>query len=358
MAQEVDIVCYQPEFKLQVIDLMQYLWGSDPTRNRSYFEWKYEANPHTKSPLGIVALQEGLVVGFRGYFAVRFEVTGRNDYILVLCPGDTCVHPDYRRQGLSVKMGSVAMREYADQYRIFLNTSCSQNSLPGYLKMGFLPLASKVYVTHSTLFGLVRYVIAGPRGDASPVEASRIRFGSDGDILVSPMPRPEEMSALVARQAQSEGRFGLVQDATFFQWRFGNPRGKYVFYYWLQDGVTTGYVVLSLSLNNRRGHIVDYASTGGRAMQEILSYIIKSKQFDLLSIYGFCLDDGLWQALKGSGFTADSLVRTLERKLYGELPLLVRPVKENYAEADCFVEGLDIRRIENWSFKPIFSDAV
>jgi hypothetical protein len=171
------------------------------------------------------------------------------------------------------------------------------------------------------------------------------------------MPRPEEMSTLVARQDRIEGKIGLVQGTTFFRWRFGNPRSKYVFYYWLEDGVAAGYVVLGLSPNNQRGHIVDYASAGGRVLQEILRYIIQSKQFELLSIYSFCLDDHLWQVLKGLGFKTDSLVRTLERKLYGELPLLIRPVKENLVEADCFVEGLDIRRIENWSLKPIFSDA-
>jgi hypothetical protein len=353
---EADIVHYRPEFKLQVIDLMQYLWNSDPSGNRSYFEWKYEASPYTESPVGIVALQQGQVVGFRGYLAVRFEVPGRNDNVLVLCPGDTCVHPGCRRQGLSVKMGKLAMREYTGRYAIFLNTSCSRDSLPGYLRMGFLPLVAKVYVTRSTLLGLVRYTLSRPQ--AWPTAASRVQFGSGGNILVSHTPRPEEMSSLVARQGQAESKIRLVQDTAFFRWRFGNPRSKYLFYYWLEDGVAAAYVVLSLSPNGRRGYIVDYAPVERRVLQEILSHIIRSKQFELLSIYGFCLDEPLWQVLKGLGFKADSLVRSLESKLHGELPLLIRPVKEDYAEADCFIEGLDARRIESWSFKPIFSDAV
>jgi hypothetical protein len=351
---EADIVHYRPEFKTQVLDLLQTLWGDDPRTNRSYFEWKYEANPYTESPLGIVALQQGRVAGFRGYFAVRFEVPGRNDKILVLCPGDTCVHPECRRQGLSVKMGKLAMREYAGRYASLLNTTCSQDSLPGYLKMGFLPLAGKVYVTQASLLGVARYALS--RRQVSPIEAARVRLGSRGKILVSQAPRPEEMSALAAGQGPIEGKIGLVRDATFFRWRFGNPRGKYLFYYRLEDGVAAGYVVLGLSPNNRRGYLLDYAPAGGPAIPEILS-TIRSERFDILSIYGFCLDDTLRPVLSRLGLTANSLVRVLEKKLGGELPLLIRPVTESPAEADWFVEGLDMRKIESWSLKPIFSDA-
>jgi hypothetical protein len=211
-------------------------------------------------------------------------------------------------------------------------------------------------LTRSNLLGLIQYTLAGR--EALALEASRIRFGSHGDILVSQTPRPEEMSAVVARQGQAAGRMTLAQDTAFFRWRFGNPRGKYVFYYWLKEGMTIGYVVLSLSPNNQRGYIVDYAQAGDGAIQEIVGYIINSKRFRLLSIYRFCLDDTIGQVLERFGFKANNLVRTLERKRYGELPLLIRLVRENYTEADWLVEGLDVRRIENWSLKPIFSDAV
>jgi hypothetical protein len=95
----------------------------------------------------------------------------------------------------------------------------------------------------------------------------------------------------------------------------------------------------------------------GQAIREILRYIIKMKHFDILSIYSFCLDDAFQRTLGGLGFRKNSLVRVIERKLYGELPLLIRPVKETYTKSDFFIEGVDMRRIENWSLKPICSDA-
>ena len=346
---------YRPELRSQVVNLLQYLWGDDSDGRLSYFKWKYEYNPYTESPPGIAALYEGQVVGFRGYFATRLKIAGKNDDIIALCPGDTCVHPDHRRKGLSMAMGNMAMKEYARQYKIFLNLTCTRDSLPGYQKMGFLPLAKKVYLTRCTLLGLTKYVLAARA--SSPLEAGRIPFGRFDHILVSDQPRPAEMHALVAAQDRGEGKIELFQDEDFFRWRFGNRRSRYVFYYLMKSDVAVGYVVMGVSPNNQRGYILDYAETDGRAIREILSYVIRAKHFDLLSIYNFCLDGIFLPTLKGLGFKTNSLVRIIEKRLHGELPLLVRPVQETYAESDFFIAGIDTRKIENWSLKPICSDA-
>ena len=104
-----DICLYTPEMMPQVVDLMAHLWAEDPRARQAYFRWKYVDNPCTEGPLGIVALSRGGVVGFRGYFAARYEIPDRTRDLIVLCAGDTCVHPDHRRMGLSVTMGNLAM---------------------------------------------------------------------------------------------------------------------------------------------------------------------------------------------------------------------------------------------------------
>jgi GNAT superfamily N-acetyltransferase len=351
-----EVTPYQSEFKTQVADLMQYLWGGDSASNLAHFKWKYEDNPHTSGPLGIVALQGEQVVGFRGYFAARFELSGRNDNIVLLRPGDTCVHPEHRRTGLSVAMGNLAMQEYADQHPLFLNLSCTRSSLPGYRRMGFLALAPKASVARYSLFGLARYILA-PK-EQLPWAVGDFAFGRSVAVLVSDSPRPEEMAALIAAQTRQDARLRPHQDAAFFRWRYRNPRQKYLFYYLMQDGGLSGYLVLGLSPNNRRGYILDYEGEGGSALRQILVHIIKGKKFDVLSIPSYGVDAALGPVLKAVGFRSKSLVRIIERRLHGELPVLVRPVKKDFAEDDLFVEGVDVRRIENWALKPICSDAV
>lgn len=59
-----DIIPYRSEFRDEVVNLLQYLWGEDSIANLSYFRWKYEENPYSDAPLGIVALCQGQIVGF------------------------------------------------------------------------------------------------------------------------------------------------------------------------------------------------------------------------------------------------------------------------------------------------------
>ena len=113
-----------------VVHLLGELLGGDPTNHDSYFGWKYELNPHSENPLGIVALHEDKVVGFRGYGPARWEV-GESKAMQVLVPGDTFVDINHRQKGLSVAMGKLATTDYAATHQLFLNLSCTRNSLPG-----------------------------------------------------------------------------------------------------------------------------------------------------------------------------------------------------------------------------------
>jgi len=350
-----DIKLFPPELKSQVIELQQYLWGDDLAANTAYFEWKYMNNPYTESPLGIVALYKGQVVAFRGYLALRFRTSTEND-IIILCSGDICVHPDHRLKGLSLAMGDTAKQEFAEKYKIFMNLSCTRASLPGYIRNGFLPLTNKVYLTHSSPLGLTKYILTTRK--SFPLTSSRVTFGRFDRIQVSDRPEPAKMYALISAQKKAAGKITLYQDEKFFQWRFNNQRHKYVFYYLEEDDHLQSYVVLGISPNNRRGYILDYAEKEEGAFKEILRYIIQTRNFYLLSIYNYCLDENFTETLTELGFSGDSLVRILEEKRDGEQPLLFRPIKAKYKKSDLFFAGIDMRSIENWSLKPICSDAV
>ncbi len=352
---EYEIKHYQSDLKSQVVNILQHLWGNDESGNLSHFKWKYVDNPYTERPPGIVALYKGNVIGFRGYFATRWQIHKKNDSIIVLCPGDTCVHPNHQRKGLSVTMGKMAMEEYASKYKVFFNFSSTKNSVPGYLKIGFVPLVKKTYLTRCGLLGLMKFSLTAKK--IANLHEGKFTFGEFDDIIVTDSPRPEEMSAVIARQNSDGSRITLFQDEDFFRWRFNNKRNKYIFYYRRKDNVTTGYVVISVSPNNRRGYVLDYAESDGKALDSIFRYVIKMRHFDILSIYNFGLNDKLLHILKDLRFNINGLTQKTERLLDGEWPLLIRPVKKGFVENDWFVENLDIRNVENWKIKPICSDA-
>lgn len=354
--QTYDICAYSPNMQSQILDVLSFLWDKDRKAREEYFKWKYIDNPHADHPLGIVALRKDRVVGFRGYFATRFEIADKAKDLIVLVAGDTCVHPDFQRRGLSVSMGDKAIEIFSGQYRLFLNMTTTPPSLPGYLKLGFQPLAKRAYVSHYTVPGLTRYLLTYKRHPSD--EKRKTALGAFGPVIISEHSMPEAMARICAEQTTRNRRLRPLKDETFFRWRFLNPFNTYRFYYFRQNSEIKGYVVIGFSSNRRRAYILDYADSDGESVGNILRCMIQNKQFDILSVYRFSIRDETEKMLRDLDFKATGIMRRLEQKKTGELPVLIRPVRKIYGEADWKIDGLDVRNIRNWLLPEICSDSV
>jgi len=362
--QEYCAVPYSPDLLPDIAQLMVYLWGGDPEANTSYFRWKYERNPHSDEPLAVVGLRGSKVVGFRGFFATKWTA-GRDQTVRVLCPSDTCVHPDHRRRGLSVLMGRAAMRLYEGRYPIFLNTSCSHQSLPGYVRMGFLPLAQRNYLAKVRLSAFFSSLpVLSPvsrilRGQGpSQAQGLRLPLGGALEFLVTDRVLPEEMAGVVAKRGRNPARLTLCQDEAYFRWRFASGRRRYSFCYLMEGQKVAGYAALRL-FRRGRATIIDYGGVDENCTKTLLGAAVATLRLDVLSIWDFSVESSLRQYLSSLGFRRDSLTAFIEKRLWGEvsLPLLVRPVAESFREDDWYIGGLDVRRIESWLIREICSDA-
>jgi len=370
-----EIRVYSPEFLPPVVDLMQHLWGKDPEANLRYFRWKHIDNPYSKHPLGILALHRGKVVGFRAYFPLKYQAGAAEHDFILLVPGDTCVHPDHRRKGLSVAMGRRAAAEFGPTYKVFLNTSVSRATLPGNLKLGFLPLAPKFLVPVAS--GRVSWKDYIPRRAkkilrrsplSSAYQSLRRRekqelprtegpeLGEFGEFLISDRPRPSEMTRIAAEEPDKKRKIKLIQDETFFRWRFQNNKNNYFFYYFRSGQQTTGYIVVGKSPEDDRASILDYGERESRVLDKLLRFLVDSGKFQGVAVQSFGINDSLLQALTRTALSRKALLRKRKQCLPGELALLVRPVKENPTEDDWTIHGMDIRKFDNWEIKPISCD--
>jgi GNAT superfamily N-acetyltransferase len=368
---------YSSELLPQVAELMQFLWGGVYETNVTYFQWKHVDNPYVDHPLAIVALKNGKLAGFRAYFATKWLAGSEGSEFILLLPGDTCVHPDHRRQGLSVSMGNRATQEFENKFKIYLNTSCSAGALPGYKKLGFHSLMSKAiltidkkgksykdfiprkiknYLRKSGAMGTARIKFKTEKnGDPKGNKLDKI-LGGFGDILVSEKPNPEEMTRVISRQKTKSANIRLFQDEAFFRWRFQNNKKKYLFYFYQPFAEIQGYIVLGLNANYKQAMILDFAGVEGETLEELLDFIIRSKWYDRLSIYNFGMNENLRRALTGLGIQQQNWEKEIKTHEKEAIPLLVRPVKAHPSEQDWLIHSIDIRQMENWDIKPISCD--
>ena len=284
--------------------------------------------------LGIVALRKNdrKVVGFRGYFAENWQCNGTQFKVLVA--GDTCVLPKYRRKGLSVAMGFKAMEEYTSDYDLFLNFSSIPASSRGYLKLGFIPLVDK--------YNLERHI----GGD---VNAGTFDLGKFNNILVSNRPNPRELHNLASKEIYNN-MFSMVQDESFFEWRFKNKKSKYTFCYYIKDDSVKSYVVFGTQNEYRKGHILDYTENDTKGFEKIIKHAIGVKFFNTISIGNFNLSPGINKCLQDLGFKSNFKAHKKT------VPVFVRTSKKHFEKNDWFIEGLDIRDIKNWKLKGICSE--
>ena len=349
---------YRPEHRDAVVRVLGQLLGGDAAANARYFAWKYEQNPHAERPLGIVALHQGQVVGFRGYRPARWHTGQRQPMpgpMRLLVPGDTCVDAAHRRKDLSVAMGRLAMTDFAADYRLFLNLSCTRDSLPGYLRLGFAPMTDKVYLSRHGSLGLARYLLASKMQPRLP--AGSIRYGQFGDVTVSAAPLPAQMASVIAGSARAESRFHLCQQEDFFRWRFAGPGDKFVFYYRRIGDDTLGYLVVAVRPGGHRGYVIDHADRDGESCGRLYEFAVERGDFGVLSVYAHGVDAPLATVLRRIGFHAGGIMGALEKRVRGNLPILVRPVRPEPTESDWFIDGRDVREIGNWAIKGICSDS-
>lgn len=116
--------------------------------NEDFFLWKHLSNPFGVS-FAMGAWDSGRLVGLRMF--MRWEFIGPDDKIVkAIRPVDTVTHEDYKGKGIFKTLTLQGLESERDNYDIIFNTP-NQNSLPGYLKMGW----QKINLTGTFLYGIV-----------------------------------------------------------------------------------------------------------------------------------------------------------------------------------------------------------
>jgi GNAT superfamily N-acetyltransferase len=306
-----------------------------------FLNWKYFDNPYSSSPLIVVAEHEGIIAGQYTYTPMGWRHSATGSEEVILAPGGAFVLPEYRGKGVFNRLMSFGREWLEPEYRWFLNTTSTRNSAAAYERFGAFPLAKRLFLDSCSGPGLIHYCINYRKGNAS-----RIRYGEHGDILVSDSIFPGEMSSIASRRTSSSPAVELKRDDVFYAWRYRNPAKKYTFYYVGRPGEISGYLAVSHNRNNLRGYIVDYGQSDNCSLGKILRFLKESGHFDILSIYEFCVDEGLSEALTDGGLEKNRIIRFLEKRVTPFYPLYL--VKTREGESGWFWDGLDLREINNW----------
>jgi GNAT superfamily N-acetyltransferase len=196
-----------------VLELLQASlgWVPDAQYGR-FFTWKHRENPFGHSPAW-VAVDGGRIAGFRVF--LRWEFTRGGDVVRAVRAVDTATHPDYQGRGIFSRLTLHALDELrADGVAFVFNTPNDQ-SRPGYLKMGWQPVARLP-------------VLVRPRSIGSLLAVARARVPAEKWSLPTGvgLSAPEVLSDREAvdgllRACGSRGGLQTRRTPEFMAWRYG-----------------------------------------------------------------------------------------------------------------------------------------
>jgi GNAT superfamily N-acetyltransferase len=109
-------------------------WESDD-RHAAFFSWKHEQSPFGPSPAWVAMDPEGQLLGFRTF--LRWEFAQGSAVVRAARAVDTATRPDVQGRGIFSRLTTTAIEGLVRDEVAFVFNTPNQQSLPGYLSMGW-----------------------------------------------------------------------------------------------------------------------------------------------------------------------------------------------------------------------------
>lgn len=224
-------------------------------RHRALFAWKHDDNPFGPSPVW-VAVDGEAIVGVRAM--MRWQFRRGAEILRAARAVDTATVPAYQGKGLFRRLTEHALDELAGTTHFIFNTP-NQQSLPGYLKMGWVEVG-KLPAAMSLV------------GRSGPVRAMRARVPAE--LWSEPLDVGEHPAVWLSSNSVADRTpvvddiRRIVTDASqeYWTWRLGLP----VLHYRIVDNGETAIAVRVRRRGNAR-ELVILGEFGKREQADVLS---------------------------------------------------------------------------------------
>ena len=345
---DYEIVGYRPEFREQILQLQQHLWGPDVDINSAYLKWKYEENPYLDTTLIYLALCKEKVVGMRGFYGAKWEVGDSRQTAFVLCAGDLVIEPEPRKRGLFPRIMATALTDLAARgYAYVFNLSAGTVTKSGSLLQGWRAVGSLKPMDWN-LTGRVSSAEKARQFD----ELERNGRGRKSNVTVGQAPRPESMAELVERIGY-HGNIRHVRDPEYFAWRFRNPLSSYRFLFWGESRLE-GYLVLQRRIYSDKlwVNVVDWEFVDDRVGAELLRAAVDWGGFDKITIWSATLSESAKATLQSNRFNLWN-----EVKYFASIPtVLVKRIQDQIKNAEWTLNDMRLLDIGSWDLRMVYSD--
>ena len=226
MTDSLTIRPYRDSDEHAALALLHATLAGGPTGERTaeFFGWKHRENPFGASP-GLVAEDDGRLVGLR--LMLRWRFASGNRTIDAVRAVDTATHPDYQGRGI-FKCLTLRLLDTLNGDAAFVFNTPNEQSLPGYLRMGWQPAGRVPIAIRPVRVGAVarRGFAAARRRSASNGLAALPSSGlPPAGAVLGDTERLRPLLDAVSAADRREPRWHTERTADFLRWRYANAPG-------------------------------------------------------------------------------------------------------------------------------------
>jgi GNAT superfamily N-acetyltransferase len=252
------------------------LGWSDHDPAEAFFIWKHDENAFGQSLFWVAETPDGMLVGLRAFLRWRFR-DERGKVVSAVRAVDTATHPDWRGRGIFSRLTLGALPELADEGIDLVFNTPNDQSMPGYLKMGWSKVGRmRVGARLASGGSLLRLRTARTAADlwSEPTDV--------GDPASEGFTDSDGVDALLA-SARRPGRFTTERTPAFLDWRYCFEPLHYRVLH-LGDSLADGVVVFRARRRGRalEAAICDVIAPPGARLGRALRYIARRVGADYL----------------------------------------------------------------------------
>lgn len=329
---------FTPQYKGQVIGLLDNLWHFDNSEKYDYFKWKYEDNPYTDGVVGFIALDGETVVAFRGYMVepMQFE----DKVFLNAQLADTVTHKDYRRMGLfkSITQYSINELNKDQRFAVSLNSSSGGPTLGGYIKLGWRPLSEREHIFRFTFKGIIGKLYR----KKSSFHDYYKKVG-DFSIVINSENKASELASI----PYDFYRISHSHSEDYYKWRLDNPRSVYRFAYLYSNNSLKAYMIF-VDMGDGRYDLIDFNYYNIADLKKLLNVFCREESPVFITIWTVGKHNVIYSNRFSFNFYRINMVlRYL--KNFRKPPFLIRLFNN---------QGMDLLNPDIWDLYKITADEI
>ena len=194
----------------EILRLIGASYGrADSPSRLDYWRWKHEQNPFGASPC-LVAESDGRLVGVRMFLRWRWQSGTRS--VRAVRAVDTATLPEWRCRGVFSRLTMRLVEEMQAEGVSFVYNTPNSKSMPGYLKMGWVPVTRiPIWTRPVKVSSLVRGAFS-----SAPTQAATLgSFGTITDVLKDP-----RVAGFLADASQEDERYHTARTPAYLSWRY------------------------------------------------------------------------------------------------------------------------------------------